>query len=184
MQLKKAIGLTVEHRLDQGQVASTLKGIVAYDSVHGSTKKVAESIAEQIMSEGHEAQLIAVRDWPKGPLVGDFLFIGSPTRGGKMTKEAKDFIEALDPSYWRGKKVVTFTTVGPLSKDEAKRRKALEALGDRSKSAATKMKEICEERGIPVFRTMHFAVVGMWGPLAPDSPQMAKEMTHRFLSEL
>ncbi|MDD1756105.1 MAG: flavodoxin family protein [Methanomassiliicoccales archaeon] len=159
-----------------------MKGIVAYDSVHGSTKAVAEAIAEQITSEGHQAQLIAVKQWTKAPLVGDFLFVGSPTRGGKMTNEAKDFIESLDPAQWKGKKVVTFDTVGPLSKDAEKRNKTLASLND--KNAASRMKEICQERGIPVYTVMHFAVVGMWGPLAPDAPQMAKEQTHRFLAEL
>jgi flavodoxin len=159
-----------------------LKGIVAYDSVHGSTKAVAEAIAEQITSEGHQAQLIAVKQWAKGPLVGDFLFVGSPTRGGKMTNEAKDFIESLDPAYWKGKKVVTFDTVGPLSKDAEKRKKTLASMND--KNAASRMKDICEQRGIHVDWVMHFAVVGMWGPIAPDGPQMAKDLTHGFLGEL
>jgi flavodoxin len=159
-----------------------LKGIVVYDSVHGSTKAVAEAIAEQIASEGHQAQVIAVRQWAKGPLTGDFLFIGSPTRGGKMTNEAKDFIDSLDVDYWTNKKVVTFDTVGPLSKDAEKRNKTLASLND--KNAAARMKEICERRGIRVDRVMHFAVVGMWGPIAPDGPQMAKEQTHKFLADL
>jgi flavodoxin len=68
-----------------------LKGIVVYDSVHGSTKAVAEAIAEQIASEGHQAQVIAVRQWAKGPLTGDFLFIGSPTRGGKDDQRGQGF---------------------------------------------------------------------------------------------
>lgn len=161
-----------------------MKGIVAFDSVHGSTKKVAEAMAEQIVAEGHEAQLIAVKDWSKGPLSADFLFIGSPTRGGKMTNAAKEFIESLDVDYWRSKKVVTFTTVGPLSKDSEKRKRAIESMGDHTKSAATKMKEICQGRGIPVHAVMHFAVVGMWGPIAPEGPEMAKERMHEFLAEL
>jgi len=161
-----------------------MKGIVAYDSVHGSTKQVAEAIAEQIRSEGHGAQVIAVKEWSKGPLAGDFLFIGSPTRGGKMTKEAKEFIESLDSGYWKGMKVVTFDTLGPISKDPERRKKTLESLGDQSKTAASRMRDICQERGIPVYRTMHFAVVGMWGPIAPDAPEMAREQTHRFLAEL
>jgi flavodoxin len=159
-----------------------MKGIVAYDSVHGSTKAAAEAIAEEIRSEGHEAQIIYVKEWSKGPLTGDFLLIGSPTRGGKMTKEAKEFIDSLDPGYWKGKKVVTFDTVGPLSKDAEKRRQTLASLND--KNAAGKMKEALESRGIGVERMMHFAVVGMWGPLAPDGPEMAKEQTKGFLAGL
>jgi flavodoxin len=161
-----------------------MKGIITYDSVHGSTKLVAESIAEQIRAEGHEAQLIFVREWSRAPLAGDFLFIGSPTRGGKPTKETEAFIESLDASFWKGKRVVTFTTVGPLSKDAEKRRRMLESMGEGSKSAATRMKEALERKGIQVQSVMHFAVVGMWGPLAPEGPQMAKELTHRFLSGL
>jgi len=159
-----------------------MKGIVAYDSVHGSTKRVAEAMVEQVRAEGHEAQLIAVRDWAKAPLSGDFLFIGSPTRGGKMTKEAKEFIDSLDAGYWKGKRVVTFTTVGPMSKDPEKRKNMVESMGDHTKSAATRMKEILLERGIPVYATMHFAVVGMWGPIAPEGPEMAKAKMHEFLA--
>ncbi|MFA5312163.1 MAG: flavodoxin domain-containing protein [Methanomassiliicoccales archaeon] len=161
-----------------------MKGIVAYDSVHGSTKTIAEAIAEQIGSEGHEAQLIFVREHGKEPLAGDFLFIGSPTRGGRMTKEAKEFIESLDAAYWKERKVVTFDTVGPISKDPEKRRSTVGSFGDGSKTAASKMKEVCLERGIPVSKAVHYAVVGMWGPIAPEGPEMAKEMTHKFLSEL
>jgi flavodoxin len=159
-----------------------MKGIVAYDSVHGSTKAVAQAMVEEMKAEGIEADLIAIRQWAKGPLVGDFLFIGSPTRGGKMTDEVKGFIENLDASYWKERKVVTFDTVGPLSKDAEKRKKTLASLND--KNAASRMRELLEQRGVRVERVMHFAVVGMWGPIAPDGPQMAKDMVRGFLSEL
>jgi|APFre7841882724_1041349.scaffolds.fasta_scaffold21305_2 flavodoxin len=161
-----------------------MKGVVAYDSVHGNTKQVAEAIAEQIRSEGHEAQVIAVKEWSKGALTGDLLFIGSPTRGGKMTKEAKEFIESLEVGYWKGKNVVTFDTLGPLSKDAEKRKRTLESLSDQSKNAASRMREACQERGIQVSKTMHFAVVGMWGPLAPDALDRARDLTHQFLAAL
>lgn len=137
--------------------------IVAYDSIHGSTKRVAEAIAEQIRSEGYQARLISVRERSESSLVGDFMFIGSPTKGGKMTKEAKAFIESLDVGYWKGKRIVTLDTIGPLSKDPQKRNKFMESVSDWSKSAAWKMKELCENRGLSVTKTMHFAVVGMWG---------------------
>lgn len=161
-----------------------LKGVVAYDSVHGSTRTVAEAIAEQIRSEGHEAQLVFIREPVNAPLEGDILFIGSPTRGGVMTKAAKAFIGLLDGEYWKVRKVITFDTLGPISRDPEKRRRALSSLNDRSKTAANKMKEILENRGIPVHRTMHFAVMGLWGPAAPDAPETAKEETHQLLAEL
>lgn len=161
-----------------------MKGVVAYDSVHGSTKAVAEAIAEQIRSEGHEAQMVFVKEPMERHIDGDLLFIGSPTRGGVMTKETKEFIESLDVKYWKGKNVVAFDTLGPLSRNPEKRKKALESLNDQSITAANKIKEICQGRGISVVRMMHFAVKSLWGPITPDGPEMAKEQTHKFLAEL
>lgn len=161
-----------------------MKGIIAYDTVHGSTRAVAEAIAEQIRSEGHEAQLVFVEESVKAPIDGDFLFIGSPTRGGNMTRDTMAFIESLDPTSWKGKKVVTFDTVGPLSKDAEKRRNVLESIGEGSRNAANRMKSICLGRGITVSQTMHFGVIGMWGPIAPDGPELAKAQAHQFLSRL
>lgn len=66
---------------------------------------------------------MALRNRSGGVTVGDFLFIGSPTRAGRITKEAKEFVESLDVKYWRTRPIVTFDTVGPLSKDEEERNK-------------------------------------------------------------
>jgi flavodoxin len=158
-----------------------VKGIVAYDSVHGSTRTAAEAIAEQLRAEGHEAQLIFVREWGKEPLAGDLLFIGSPTRGGKMTKEALGFIESLDVGYWKGRRVVVFDTLGPMTKDAEKRKQALDSIPADAKNAASRMREVCLSRGLTVAGTMHFAA-GMWGPLASDGAERAKELTRKFLS--
>lgn len=76
--------------------ATEVKGIVACDTVHGSTKKVAEALAEEIREQGHLVDLIAIREGFAGRIAGDFLFIGSPTRGGVMTKETKGFVAGLD----------------------------------------------------------------------------------------
>ena len=161
-----------------------MKSVVAFDSVHGSTRRAAEAIAEELRSDGHEAQLIFVREPSEGPLEGDLLFIGSPTRGGKMTKATSRFISSLDLEYWKSREIAIFDTLGPLSKDPQKRRKMLEAIKEPSKTAASRMKDMFAERGVHVSKVMHFAVVGMWGPLAPDSPERAKELTRDFLAEL
>jgi flavodoxin len=55
-----------------------MKGIVAYDSVHGNTKQVAEAIAEEIRAAGHEVELIFLKESESNVAQGDFLFIGSP----------------------------------------------------------------------------------------------------------
>lgn len=159
-----------------------MRCVVAYDSVHGSTRAVAEAMAEQATSEGHEAQLVFVRDPSDQLQVSDLLLIGSPTRGGVMTKQAKAFMDGLDPDVWRGRRVGTFDTLGPISRDPEKRSKVLRSIDDRSKNAANRMRELLQERGIHVERTMHFPVLGLWGPIAPEAIRMAKGEMHRMLT--
>ncbi|MBI0582808.1 MAG: hypothetical protein ISF22_01125 [Methanomassiliicoccus sp.] len=160
-----------------------MKGIVAYDSVNGNTKQVAEAMAEQIKADGHEAELINLKDGAPSP-TGDLLLIGSPTRAMKMTKGTAKFIESLDVGYWKTRPVYMFDTVGPLSKDDAKRKGQLEMIGSGGKNAAEKMRDLATQRGLHVRpEVMHFAVVGMWGPLASDSLSRAKDAAKRVLAE-
>jgi len=162
-----------------------LKGVVAYDSVHGSTKQAAEAIAEQIRADGYQTEVVWVKESKGSEIIGDFMFIGSPTRGGRMTKEMKEFIEALSADQWKNHPIVAFNTLGPLSKDPDKRRKMLMAIKEDAKTAANSMQRLCIERGLKVHeKALHLAVTGMWGPLAPDAPEMAKDFTHHFLATL
>ena len=158
------------------------KGIVAYDSVYGNTKQVAEAIAEQIRAEGHEVELISIKDEGGGASIGDFLFIGSPTRIGRMTKGAKGFVERLDREYWKSRPIVVFDTVGPLSEDAEKRKKWLSRI---DKSAAVRMQELAKQRGLSVHpEVLHIAVTGFKGPLAVDALDMARSFTHQFVATL
>ncbi len=160
-----------------------MKGTVAYDSVHGNTKQIAEAIAEQLRSDGIEVELFSVTEGKKPS--GDFLFLGSPTRMSRPTKSPVQFLESLDTSYWSNHQVVLFDTVGPFSKDKAKRDKWLETADRGTKNAAAKMQQFCKERGIRTYpKILHCAVTGFTGPLAPDAAQRAKEFAHRFLETL
>jgi flavodoxin len=164
---------------------SFVKGIVAYDSVHGSTKQVAEAIAEQIRSDGHEVELMSVKEGKPAEVAGDFMFIGSPTRGGKMTKETKSFIEGLNATEWKDRPIVAFDTIGPFSKDVEKRNKMLKTVEKSPRTASAGIQELCRGQGLSVSpNVMHIAVVGMWGPLAPDASEMAKDFARKFLAEL
>jgi flavodoxin len=160
-----------------------MKGVVAFDSVHGSTKAVAEAIAEEIKAEGHEVELINLREPAPSGVVGDFLLVGSPTRGGRPTKGTTSFVERLEES-WKGKPAGVFDTVGPLSKDPEKRKKWLETIDAGSKNAASKLKEQCIRKGMKVSGMLHVPVVGMWGPVTPEGPQMGKDFAHEFLASL
>jgi hypothetical protein len=110
------------------------------------------------------------------------MFIGSPTRIGRMTKPTKEFIGGLDATSWNGKTMVMFDTVGPLPKDVEKRNKWLERI---DKSAATKMMDLARERGFTVHsQALHIAVTGFKGPLAPDGLVIAKDFARRFLANM
>lgn len=151
-----------------------MKVIVAFDSVHGNTQKVAEAIAEEVRGTGHQAELVSLRDEGDQRPDGDLLFIGSPTRGGKMTKNAKAFLEALDVDRWRDKRIAAFDTLGPLSKNADRRGQQLETIRGSQKTAAARMQEVCTSRGLACSDILHVPVVGMFGPLASESLDMAR----------
>jgi flavodoxin len=158
-----------------------MKGLVVFDSVYGNTKRVAEAIAEQIKTDGHSADLLNLGENEAKDVEADFIFVGSPTRMGRMTKKAKGFVEGLDKEYWKNRPIVSFDTVGPLSGDDEKRKKWLELI---TKSAATRMQELARERGLSAHpEVLHIAVTGFKGPLAPDALDMARRFTHRFIAE-
>ncbi len=162
-----------------------MKGIVAYDSVNGNTKQVAEAIAEEMKAGGLDADVLSVKERAPSDVNGDVLFIGSPTRGGKMTKATKSFVEGLSVEQWKGRVVIAFDTVGPLSKDVEKRNVWLGRIDEGSKNAAATIRAAGEARGINFHpRLLHFAVVGMWGPLAPDALDLAREATRKVMGEL
>jgi len=160
-----------------------MKGIVAYDSVNGNTRQVAEAIADEARKAGHEVETYYLKESIPPAVQGDFLFVGSPTRGGKPTKRTMEFLAGLDAG-WSGP-IFAFDTVGPLSKDPAKRREWLEQIGRADRNAASRIAEACRGRGLRVCpELMHIAVVGMWGPLAPDALDMARAFTRRYLERM
>ena len=159
-----------------------MKGIVAYDSVYGNTKQVAEAIAEQIKADGHTAEVLSLKGGGARHIEADFMFVGSPTRMGRPTRSAKAFLDGLDVAYWKSRPIVAFDTVGPLPKDEEKREKWLARI---EKSAATRMQELAKDRGMNAHpEVLHVAVTGFKGPLASDALGIARDFVHQFLATM
>jgi flavodoxin len=162
-----------------------MKGIVAYDSVHGNTKLVAEAIADEIRLNDHEVELISVGDGCEASVRGEFLFVGSPTRAGHMTRDTKAFIENLNLEYWKDRQIIPFDTVGPFSKDPEKRAEWMKRIDEGSNNAGSRIRKMCQEIGMTTCeRPFHVAVIGFTGPLAPDALEMTRNHTRDLLTRM
>lgn len=160
-----------------------MKGVVVFDSVHGNSRAVAEAIAEQIEADGHDARLVNLSSDPSGPLSGEFMFIGSPTRYATMTGHTKKFLKKLDLASWGSKPIAVFETYGPVEPGKLAESKADEKWV--AAGAAKKMHDMMKERGFNVrWPGLRLAVTGRKGPLAPGEIDEAKSYAHCFMESL
>ena len=161
-----------------------MKGIVAYDTYYGNTKKVAETIVEQIKAEGHDAELRSIRDDYPSPPQGDFIFVGSPNRFGGVTGRTKRFVKHLDLATWKDKPMAVFVTVASPSKDEIaeKEKQSYEKWALR---AAPKLRDLAKARGLnAVDSVLAVGVKDQKGPLVDDGLEKTRQFSHEFLQIL
>jgi len=159
-----------------------MKGLVAYDSVFGNTKQVAEAVAEQIRADGHSAELVSLRSGGKERPGADFLFVGGPTRFKKMTRPVKKFMKHLDRSYWSSRPIVAFDTHGLPGKTEEERLKSDKWINP---GAAGGIIGLGNKLGMKMHPTpLRCAVMDMKGPLEQESLEKAKAFAHEFVSSL
>ncbi len=140
-----------------------MKVIIAFDSVYGNTKMVANEIAVLFREMGHESELIDLKQWDKKTPVGDILFVGSPTRMVMMTRPSKRFAKKLDEKIWKDKPVYAFDTIMvPTDPEKQEKAAAYSANG-----AAPKLKALMTRRGLMVQdKMLRVPVTGLKGPLA------------------
>jgi flavodoxin len=154
-----------------------MKAIIAYDSVYGNTKMVANELAIVLREMGYESELIDLKTWDRRTPVGDILFIGSPTRMVRMTRPAKRFAKKLDWRMWEGKPVYAFDTIMLPADPTQKARAAKWTEG----GAAPKLRELLAGRGLAVQEKMlRVPVTGLKGPLADSW----REQIRAFLAEV
>jgi menaquinone-dependent protoporphyrinogen IX oxidase len=158
-----------------------MKGIVAFDSVYGNTRKVAEAIAEEIRAQGHEVEVYNLGEKVPRLAKGDFVFVGSPTRMGRMTGRTKKFVKRLDQEHFASRTVVPFDTIMTVPEDPEKRQKALKWT---EHGAAIRIKELADRRGLKVNeQVLRVNVSGLKGPLVPEALDQAREFTRAFLTQ-
>ncbi len=151
-----------------------MKGLIVYDTSHGNTKTIAETIAETLKESGIEVNLLHVRETKK--LVSkdyDFLVLGSPTRFGTMSFAVKGFLGKMKPEEWMNKQFAAFDTELPENL-EHKEWSAAEKIAARL--IANKMTEL-----VPVLKT---AVSGNSGPLKEGEIDRTRNYARELASKL
>jgi flavodoxin len=85
-----------------------MKTLVIYDTFYGYTEKIARAIGAAV--EG-EVKVVKVGEAAAGELADyDFIFVGSPTQGGRHTKTLQAFLNELPAEALKGKQAAAFDT--------------------------------------------------------------------------
>ncbi len=160
-----------------------MKGLILFRSHYGNTKRVAEGIAEQITSMGHEAVVQDVRQKLPDLQGFDFVMVGSPTRFARADGKASGALKQLQKKGFTGKPVAVFDTYGPVPTDPKELEKSRKWLYP---GAAGKMQKLAEEQGLNVYpETLRCEVQGnMKGPLAEHQLEKAALFTKTFIEKL
>jgi len=122
-----------------------MKGIVVYDTSHGNTKKIAETITETLKESGIEVDLFDVKDVKN--LSGkdySFLVLGSPTKFGTMSLTTRFFLGKVKKEEWMNKPFTAFDTENPENIEKKQ--------GSAAEKIAEKLKEKKMNQLLPVLR--------------------------------
>ena len=151
-----------------------MKGIVVYDSSHGNTKKIAETIAETLKESGLEVYNFYVKDVKKLSTKDyDFIVLGSPTRFGTMSFTVKGFLGKVKSKEWMNKPFAAFDT--ELRENIEKKE------GSAAEKIAEKLREKQMNQMLPVLKAV---VLGMKGPLQEGETERTKEYARKLTAEL
>jgi menaquinone-dependent protoporphyrinogen IX oxidase len=151
-----------------------MKGIVIFDTSHGNTRTIAETISETLNESGIEVDTFYVKKAKKLRAKDyNFLIIGSPTRFGTMSLTIKGFLGKMKEKEWINKPFAAFDTENP------------ENIERQEGSAAEKITETLREKHLqqlaPVLKSV---VSGMKGPLHEGEIERAKEYAREIARKL
>ena len=104
--------LIISLNLKRLEGMSFVKTIIIYESVFGNTKKVADTIRENLDHiEKNEIIIKSIKEVdPSEVLDYDLILFGSPNHMGGPTRGIKKLIDKLENIDLKGKKVATFDT--------------------------------------------------------------------------
>jgi flavodoxin len=143
-----------------------MKTVIAFDSIIGNTKKVAEHMAKELEANGHEVHMINLAERDASEYEGDLLIVGCPNRFRRVSSMAKRFIRGVDSAQWKGKRAIAFDTVLQMPQGlEVTEKQLASACKWSYEGAAPKMKRMPEKRGLICQDVWHFEVSGLKDPL-------------------
>jgi flavodoxin len=156
-----------------------VKGIIIYDTSHGNTKEIAETISETLKDSGLEIDFFSIRDVKK--LNGkdyDFLILGSPTKFGTMSFAVKFFLGKIKSEEWMGKPFAAFDTENP---ENIEKSRAENKDWSAAEKIAEKLRDKKMTQALPVLKA---AVLGMKGPLVEGEIDRTIEYAKKLVIKL
>jgi menaquinone-dependent protoporphyrinogen IX oxidase len=156
-----------------------MKGIVVYDTSHGNTKRIAETIAGTLKEATIEVDLFHVKEVKKlGAKEYEFIILGSPTKFGTMSFAVKSFLGKVKSDEWMNKPFAAFDTENPENIERARIEK-------KEWSAAEKIAERLKEKKLnqllPVLKAQ---VLGWKGPLVEGEIERTRSYAREFAAKL
>jgi menaquinone-dependent protoporphyrinogen IX oxidase len=151
-----------------------MKGIVIFDTSHGNTKTIAETISETLKESGITVDTFYVKDVKKlSAKEYDFLVLGSPTKFWTMSLTVRCFLGKVKSKEWTNKPFAAFDTED--SENIEKER------GSAAEKIAEKLKKKHMNQLLPVLKAV---VLGWKGPLQEGEIERTKEYARELAAKL
>jgi menaquinone-dependent protoporphyrinogen IX oxidase len=156
-----------------------MKGTVIFDTSHGNTKKIAETIAETLKESEIEVDLFDVKEAKKLSTNDyNFLVLGSPTKFGTMSFAIKFFLGKIKSEEWMNKPFAAFDTENPENVEQSRLQNKEWSAAEK---IAAKLKEKNMKQLLPVLKAL---VLGMKGPLVDGEIARTKDYAKELATKL
>ncbi len=137
-----------------------MKTLIVYDSLYGNTKKIAETIGQNISGE---VKILPVKDVESSAFAPiNLLIVGSPTHAGRPTENVKKFLQNISDNFLKDKYVAAFDTRASSLDQSWFVKMLINVLGY---AAIHIQKKLLQKGGVAIIEPTGFMVKGKEGPL-------------------
>ena len=157
-----------------------MKVLIAYETYFGNTKQVVDAVTDEFRAAGHEVEVRSLKeDYPSAPQ-GDVLVIATPIRMARVPGPARRFVKRLDRESWKGKPIITITTIGPIKENPTEKDK--QAAQKWGYNPGLKFRDKIKSRGLSaVEQVLYVEVKDLKGPLVDTGIEKARQFIRDFL---